>query len=418
MVQKINIKQNQKLVFSLAMRQALEVLQMPLQELSIWLKMQVEQNPALELKDEIADEGSIRKNHSIAYDNFIKPPSLFEFLMQQARNCFRGEDLSIAEFIIGNLDQRGFFSIKNMNGELFSKEKAQIILRTIQSFDPPGIAAADLKESLLIQLIRKGKGDTLSFKIVNECFDDLLHHRISLISKVVKCTSKEIKELIQKDLFPLNLQPGAEFDQQHTLPIIPDIILENQEGKWLVEVNRKELPAIELSLNFLKHSNSPHLSNEEKVCMRRSLASGKWLMRILGRRHQTLKQIAAILLTKHAAFFSGEYHQFSPCTLEEISQLLGMHKSTIARAIYEKYLYCPQGLFPLKRFITSSTFQNPLHSAKDLLLKFIKTEDKARPLSDEELSQKLNAQNIPCSRRTIAKYRQTLNIPPSSHRKL
>lgn len=410
MSHRMNAQQSQTPLFSLAMRQAVEVLQMPLQELAQWLKMQVEQNPALECKDEI------KKPYSTYLDNLVQPPSLFEFLMEQARNYFRGRELEIAEFIIGNLDERGFFVCPNASD--YSKEELTPILRTVRSFDPPGIAAGNLKESLLIQLARKGKEETLSFKIVEVHFDDLLHHRLSYIAKKMRCSASQIKECVHKDLFSLNLQPAAGFDRAPTLLTIPDVIVENREGSWAIEINHQELPPLELSLNFLKHLRSPQLSLEEKINMRRCLASAKWLMRILGRRKQTLIQIVDYILKKQAAFFRGEQAQFVPCSISELSQVLELHPSTIARALYEKHLSCPQGFFPLKRFITFSTVQNSNQFAKELLLKFIKTEDKRRPLSDQELSERLNAESIPCSRRTIAKYRQLLHIPPSAYRKL
>ncbi|HSX11897.1 MAG TPA: RNA polymerase factor sigma-54 [Rhabdochlamydiaceae bacterium] len=410
----MHIRPQQAPLFSLAMRQAIEVLQMPLQELSQWLKLQIEQNPALECKDEIKTE--LPSRTAANYENFIRPPSLFEFLMQQARNCFRGMELDIAEWIIGNLDERGFFVCPQTTK--YSKEDLTLVLQTVQSFDPPGIAALNLKESLLIQLIRKGKKESLSYKIVESYFDDLLHHRISNMAKKMRCSCRQIKELIHRDLFPLNLQPAAGFNTAPTLWAIPDVFIENREGSWNIEMNHQELPSLELSLNFLKHFHSSHLSEEEKATMRRCLTSAKWLIRIVGRRKQTLLQIIDFILKKQVAFFKGEQSQFIPCSLDEIAQFLGLHKSTISRAIYEKSLCCPQGVFPLKRFISASTVQHSNHYAKELLTKFIKTENKRRPLSDQELSEKLRAENIPCSRRTIAKYRRFLNIPASSYRKL
>ncbi len=361
----------------------------------------------------IEEELPLKKNRLEITENLVKVPSLFEFLMEQARNCLRDEELSIAEWIIGNLDKRGFFAMGPVSE--YPKEKIEQILKIVQSFDPPGIAAADLRESLLLQLIRKGKETQLSFRIVHDFFDDLLQHRISHIAKKIKSPPKQVKELIQKDLSSLNLQPSSGFAEEVSTTIIPDIILENHGGKWFIEINKRQLPALEISLNFLKHLDSPILTSSEKTGMRGSLASGKWLIRILGRRRQILSQITTALLAKQVSFFNGEHTQFTPCTVEEIAQLLGMHKSTIARAIYEKYLFCPQGLFPLKSFITSSTNQQ---RAKDLLLQLIKTENREKPLSDLELALKLKAQNIPCSRRTISKYRQSLKIPSSVYRKL
>lgn len=411
--QEINLKQNQKLIFTLAMQQALHVLQMPMQELSEWLKDQIELNPALEFKEEEEKKGYYTGHRGVSLEQQqdIYTPSLFEFLMQQATHHFREEDLKIAEWIIGNLDERGFFG-----SEL--PDQAYEILLVIQTFDPPGIAAANLQESFLLQLKRKKKENTLAFKIINHHFHDLLHHRLFLLSKKVKCSLKIVKEAIQKDLSCLNLRPAAGFKESPSSFLIPDIVLENQEGKWVIEINKQVFPAFGLSSNFAGKTTGSHLVNEEKTTVRGFTASGKWLMRNVARRHQTLKQIAGFIIKHQEPFLNGECASILPLSIKEMSIELGIHGSTLTRALYKKTIACPRGLFPLKIFFTHGGTEVSKQNAQELLVSLVRGENKSSPFTDQELAEQIVQKGVRCSRRTITKYRKLMNIPSSSHRKL
>lgn len=411
--QEINLKQNQKLIFSLAMKQALHVLQMPLLELSEWLNDQIELNPALEFKEEEEKKSfyPIHKESSFDASEDIYLPTLFESLMQQARHYFRGEQLKIAEFIIGNLDERGFFTTG-------LPDHVHEILTVIQTFDPPGIGASSLQESLLIQLKRRKKENTLAFKIVRDHFDALLHHRLSFLTKTVKCSLKSLKEAIQKDLSCLTLQPAAGFNQPPTPFLIPDVILENQEGKWSIEINQQTLPSFGLSIKFEKELDAPGLINEEKTTLRRFMASGKWLMRNIARRHQTLKQIVSFLIKHQESFLSGESASLLPLSIKELSTELGIHESTVSRALYKKTVFCPRGLYPLKLFFTHAGTEVSKQTVQELLIALVRSENKEHPFTDQELAEKIVQKGALCCRRTITKYRRRLNIPSSCHRKI
>lgn len=412
-VPKTGIRWNQKLLFSAAMRQALLVMQMPLLDLAEWLQTEIEQNPALELREKEFNSKNNYLTNSPFQEQFAKPLSLYESLIHQASLTFRGEELALAHSLIGNLDEKGFLSREILLA--YPEEKREHVVRIIQSFDPPGVAAFDLRHSLLIQLHRQGKEESLAFELINHHFDDLIHHRLSTLSKLIKRPKRQIQEAIKKDLCSLNLQPSSCFDLQQTEFLIPDILITNEEGKWSVEINRDPLPVFGLSASFTQPLGL--FSAEEKEMVRGFVASGKWLMRTLSKRHETLKKIAYFLLKKRESYFNGEEDSWAPLPMKELSIALGMHESTLARALYKKNLFCPRGLFPFKYFFTSREKVISRQGIQELLLQLIEKENKARPLSDQELADKIAAVHIPCSRRTVTKYRKGLNIPSSNHRK-
>lgn len=324
--------------------------------------------------------------------------------------------LSRAQQIIGNLDEKGFL---NLDLELpYPNEEIKKVISIIQTFEPAGIAACDLRHSLLLQLHRQGKEDTLAFQIINQYFNDLLHHRFSALSKKLKCSTSDVKEAIQKDLSSLNLQPAKNFFHERPELLIPDITLENEEGKWIIEINKKCLPAFDLSPSFAKHLHIPAIQEDEKAVLRGFMAKGKWLKRTLKRRHEVLTQIVQFLLKREPLFFSGEQVELRPLPLRDLCKELRMHESTVARALYKKNLFCPRGLLPLKLFFTATGKSNMAQSAKERLLQLIQNENKSNPFSDQELSDKIVEGNFPCSRRTVAKYRRELNIPGSNARKI
>ncbi|HSW86487.1 MAG TPA: RNA polymerase factor sigma-54 [Rhabdochlamydiaceae bacterium] len=460
----LGIKQNPNLLLSIAMQQAFKVLQMPVLELSEWLKIQIEQNPVLEYEDsleiqedridsysdakeldfeqsrfevlegmddlfqesafsESKDWSKIQEEKRIKnFQETLIPYrlSLYEYLMQQAKQIFYTDvDLEIAETIIGNLDERGFL---NHCFSTIEPEKINPILTVIQTFDPPGIGAKNLQESLLIQLKIQGKGSSFAYRIIDTHYDDLIHNRIASIQKKLKCSANDLRMAIQTDIAPLDINPGYRFHFEPFQSIVPDILIKKENDQWSITINEEMLPQFKITSSCFKAFTFDELCLSEKRYIRRHVASGKWLHRIIQRRHKTLKSIASCLIQRQSAFFNGDKKELVPMTMSEISQELGMHESTVARAISEKYLSCPQGLFPMRSFFTAALTSESGEkisnfTVKQTLAKIIRQEDKDRPLSDRELSTEIKKMGMPCARRTIAKYRKSLKIGPASCRR-
>jgi RNA polymerase sigma-54 factor len=460
---KVGVRQNQQLLLSVAMQQAFRVLQMPVTELEDWLKNEIEQNPVLEYQDdkteketpstldfeekeidfeksrfevlESLDEGfesaifsegnnSSHLEKRIDHDQIIPSPiSIFEHLMLQAKLALPQEELNIAEQIVGSLDHRGFLAAPlSLVFEGQPLEKAEAVLEKIQMFDPPGIAACNIKHSLLIQLRLKENGSTLAAKIIENHFEDLIHHRFSEIKKKLGCSDEELQKAVYKEIANLDLNPASRFFREPNPIVIPDIILKKEQDKWTVEVNEEILPSFRIAPLFIKAIFQSQLEFAEKSLIRRQVASGKWLQRIVYKRQKILKEISLYLIKKQGLFLSGDEKSIVPMTMQETSETLNVHPSTIARATAHKFISCPHGIFPLRSFFTQGTIslgdkEISNQTVKHLLTEFVSDENKTHPFSDDELSKKLHRMGIPVARRTIAKYRKALRIAPASHRR-
>ncbi|MGE5195963.1 MAG: RNA polymerase factor sigma-54 [Anaerolineae bacterium] len=460
--QEYNIKQQQtqRLSLSMEMQQALQVLQMPVIELVEWLKLQIEQNPLLEY---IFDEdSSLEQNFSSEQEelNFEKSgfdvlqeldesfgkglfddartsadyvsrqgetifpyqTSLFEHLMNQARHSLQNEkEIALAEMIIGNLDERGFLSLplQELSADIV---KLQDVLKKVQTFDPPGIAAKNIKESLMIQLRLKGKECSLAYRLIDEHFDDLLRNRLPLIRQRLKCSNSLLRSVIAEDIAILDLHPGHRFIKEPVLAITPDFKIDYDEAGWHVEVNEESLPRFRLKQDVSKAFFDPSLKSDQKAFIYQYLSSGKWLMHITQQRAKTLHALADIFIKKQKSFLSGETKCVAPMTMQEVAEELCCHESTVARAVSHKYLSCPQGVFPLRDFFRASIKTDTgdfisNESAKSLLLELVKQESKGMPLSDALLSDGMRKRGVPCARRTVAKYRKLLKIPSATQRR-
>ena len=441
---KTALKQHQQLLVNLAMKQAFHVLQLPMLELSEWLKGEIEANPVLEidLTHEPLKEGleePIKERHVLRNksqedlerrrkehqeSNLTAPVSLFEHLMGQAPLIFEErQDLNLAELIIGHLNDKGFLDTPLQEiAPTVPLETLQRILSTIQTFDPPGIGARNLAECLLIQLKLKQKGEGLAAKIIELHFDDLIHNRLPYISQQLHIPIKELVNIVDKEIAPLDLHPGYRYFFQPMTVIIPDLLFLSVEGKWQIEVNTSLLPRFQVAPIYINALNDHSMANEEYFYLRRQLAGGRWLKRIVHRRNQTLRGIGELILKKQMTFFNGEKGRLIPMSMQEIAGELNVHESTIARAVANKFVACPHGLFSLKSFFTkgmpAENGQNiSTRSLRDILAKTIDNEDKLHPLSDEQLTKHFRKLGLPCARRTIAKYRSSLKIAPASKRR-
>jgi RNA polymerase sigma-54 factor len=290
--------------------------------------------------------------------------------MSQARALFFSlDDLAHAEQIIGHLDERGFLADFNPRSEILAK---------VQQFDPPGIAARSLQECLLLQLPHP----SLAYTWVRDHYDSLLEGH---------CPKS-----VRKELSSLNFYPGAKFQSCPTPSRIPDIILEPTDSGLQITINEEPLPRFQL----IHSPELPHF-----------FRAGKWVEKILSRRRHILTQIMQALFKIHREFFFGN-GALHPLSLQQMARELGLNASTVARAVKDKYVACPRGIFLLKDFFPYSHAK-----AKKILKELIIAEDKQKPYSDQALMRLMCEAGIPCARRTIAKYRRLLRIPTASRRR-
>ncbi len=461
-------KQMQHLMMSPQMQQALNLLQLPLLELSAIVEMELQQNPILELIEEVGEERyeeplerelefheqdyerlqnleeEYREHFSLSEGAFtqrsgdeeslkqflensiVKQDTIFESLMIQVNQTFDSkEDKECAELIVGHLDEKGFLttslkeiadhyrkSIKNLNK----------ILKKIQEFEPYGIGAENLQESLLIQLRCLGKAGSLAYAIVDKHYNDLINNRIPLIAKSLKCGHQEIVDAVQQHVASLDFRPGAQLADSPVHYIKPDVSLRIEGNNIHVDVESDILPPIRINRNYLKMLSCDEVPLEEKNFIKNQLLSAKWLLRNLQHRNSLIERIAGSLVKRQRDFFLTDKGKLIPLKMKTIAEELEVHESTIARAVANKYLDTPYGLMPFRSFFThaytTEEGENVSSSTVQGLIKeMIEKEDKGKPISDAAISGSLSRQGIVCARRTVAKYRAELNLGNAKQRK-
>lgn len=404
-------KLQQKLNY--ALQQAVYVLQLPITDLAAFIELQIEQNPlmqpiyptsqaASEKPFNLLDELDETFVEAVFPDHPQEAPALekgitskttlYEHLMAQAQSYFSGADQQIAEQIIGHLDERGFLGDFKADRDILAK---------IQTFDPPGIAARDLQECLLIQL--KGREESLVYLVVRDYFNELIETKWSYLAQ--KLDRKGIESLLRQELSQLDFFPGLKFRHDPLPFTTPDILIDSFGN---IEINEELLPPfILLHCRELSHFYT----------------QGKWVEKMVAKRRQILKLIMQTVMKKHADFFQGSQTVSSPLSMQELASELGLHISTVARAVKDKYVSTPQGLFPLSHFfphtaaVTEEGEKVSDLKAKSLLKELIENEDKKKPHSDDTLAQLMQKAGIPCARRTVTKYRHLLKIPAAMKRR-
>lgn len=409
LTQKGNQKQQQMLTH--AMQQSLTILELPALELADYITLEVQDNFLLEFTDysapsEYDPERRAHEEKVRAYQESLlrETHSLFHHLMVQAREVLETkEELKIAEWLIGNLDERGFYT-----SPLQSSEEGRI-LSIIQTFDPPGIGAQNVRHSLILQLRAYGPGDTLATTLLTDHFEALQKSNLVSLLKKLSCSSSELQEAI-KTIASLNVRPAAALNEEFNPPINIDLKLDHDGEKWSIDVTDERIP----TFRFAKHAfhNISTIPEGDKRVFLQHLSKGKWLFRALHKRENTLNRLAKLLIKKQEDYLLGDRRTLEPLTMQEAAKALNLNESTITRAVKDKYLSCPAGIFPLRSF-----FSRQKKNGKLLLQQLIQKENKQTPLSDDALSLKLQAQGLPIARRTIAKYRKELRIAPASKRK-
>jgi RNA polymerase sigma-54 factor len=306
-----------------------------------------------------------------------------------------------------HLDERGFLITPLETIAALFNRPVDGVLATLQTFDPPGIFARTLQEALLLQLRIRRNSDPLSYEMIAQCFEDLLHGRYAAIKKKLGATDLSAPLQI---LSRLSLRPASTYKQEIAQPTIPDLVIEKIDGGWTLQLREDELPKFHIQTQYLDLEPE---GAEEKELLRGFKTEAKWVFRALDRRRKMLRAIGRILLHKQATYLDQK-GPLTPFTVRELSEKLQVHESTLSRALAGKYAATPRGILPLRALLTTSPIAT---SARELLRQCIASEDKRHPFTDDELVQALKAKGFPIARRTIAKYRSQLKIGPATQRK-
>ena len=465
--------QTQRLILSPQMRQYLRLLQLPLAQLLNTVEQELAENPALEEIQKEPNEETVsltasetdgkqeRNDEELRFDQALnalnkldenmreglygqddlsfseanelnrqksyqetlitKKESLFDFLLWQIGFLDLTEkELQIAEEITGNLTDEGFLTIpleevaKTCGASLEDTEK---VLDEIQGLDPPGIAARNLQETLILQLERKGKEAEWALKIVKDHLPLLEKKQWGQISKLLNAPPEAIHQA-SKLIAHLDPKPGRSFYSDDPIAITPDAsVYFDEENKLQIEVHDENLPELRINPYYRRMLKQQKLDPASRQFLKQKIQAALDFVRALGQRRSTLRLITDEIVAAQRNFFEKGFSELNPLRLKDISRHLGIHESTVSRAIQGKYISTPRGTVPYKSFFSSKleSTGGP-ESQKSMMEKIrdlIRSEDLKKPLSDQIITRVLQRQGTKIARRTVAKYRELLKILPS-----
>jgi len=459
-------------VLSPQLQQSLLILQTPLLELRNLVQQEMETNPVLEELPEDSGANERSEADASADDNFKnefeKLASLDEewrdYMAQSANSNFDGRrgskeadekrqflfdsipvqetlqqnliaqlnqtvlsagDRKAAELIIGNIDDDGFLQSTPEEMALNSgipQGDFERVLGLVQTFYPAGVGARDLRECLLIQLRRQAKEDSIEYTIVSEHMDDLGRHRFPEIARRMAISVEDVQKAAD-NIARLNPRPGQVFAAAPQNYVLPDVIVEKADGEYQIAFNNEQIPHLRISKLYKDIiASGDAQSSDVKYYIRDKIRSGKFLIRSIHQRQQTIMNIAQQIVSRQRDFLEQGPSNLKPMTMAEVAEAVGVHETTVSRAVSGKYMATPQGVFEMKYFFTggyqTATGESLSNtSVKQAILELVKHESGSAPLSDHEIVEILSERGIHIARRTVAKYRTELNILPSHMRR-
>ena len=361
----------------------------------------------------------------IIFDSLTTESTLEEELLDQLRTCEVDPRMKeAAELIIGNIDETGYLrsSLDEIAAtNFYDLETLDDALDLIQTFEPSGVGCRDLRECLLIQLRHMGEGESLAARLVDKHLDDLSRNRIPQIARQLNISTLHIYEAWDtiKGLRP---RPGAAVGNNDIQYVQAEVTVTREDGEFKVNCNRDYIPRISISDYYLNLLESPDVSTEIKQYVREKIMNGRQLMKSLSQRESTIEKISHVLVEKQFDFFEQGEDFLRPLTMGEVAEIIGVHETTVSRAIANKYIETPHGLMPMRKFFSTGfkTDEGDVLSTNSIKYKIqtmIAEEDSKKPLSDQKIVEMLLADGLKVARRTVAKYREELNIPSSHLRK-
>ncbi len=468
----LSMKLQQKLSFQ--MIQSLKLLQVNTLQLEQLLKTELEMNPVLEASDELeqeqeetpeqeqeTEEPEVEKEEEletsedeIDWEEYLEEgfdlgysyseerdpneekyeaspvyqKSLEEHLTKQLTEKKIPEKFQLlVQFIIGSLDPDGYLrldlnEIAEVTGtSIYDLEEALYI---VQNLDPPGVGARDLRECMMIQLRARGLHESLAMRCISETWDLFERMRIPDLSRRFGVEPREIQEAIEV-LKTVNPKPGYQFAADRSSTIIPDLIVEKIDGKYVVMLNDRSIPSLHISnayAKLLKRGSSA--KGDVKKYIREKFNSATWLIRSIEQRKNTMLRVMYAILDRQQIFFDKGPPNLHPLKLQDIAEMIDMHISTVSRVTSNKYVQTRHGIFELKYFFTEAINQDSNSSSagggdvsteriKNRIKEMVEHEDTGKPLSDQKIAQELEKEGMAIARRTVAKYREQLRILPA-----
>ncbi len=469
-------KQTQSLVLAPQLRNSLKILQAPAVELRTSILEELQANPLLEempidsisveeqkespneserdadeeldfnaedysvldkmsedMREQFAQENSgqthttedeERRDHFM--NSLTQDVSLQQHLIEQAEltDCTKLEREALF-YLIGSLDDNGYLTETVSNIALTSRipyGTIQSAVETLQTFDPPGIGTKDMQDCLVTQLVLRGRGTSLAARILRDQFQLLVRRRIPELCRKTGTTADDIQDAIE-EISTLDPAPGKRFSADSNTVIEPDVtVYKDEYGEWKIELNNDYIPRLRISGVYKDLLAKGTLNKKEKDFMLERMRSGKFLINSIEQRQQTIERITREILNFQGEFFEEGVSKLRPLTMNTIAQTVGVHETTVSRAIANKYIRTPHGVFAFKYFFTPGfTAANgesvSNKTIKDMISTFIEEENPAKPYSDQGIVNLLQEKDIKIARRTVAKYREELGILPTNLRR-
>ncbi|ELE8677475.1 RNA polymerase factor sigma-54 [Escherichia sp. 584] len=356
--------------------------------------------------------------------------TLQDYLMWQVElTPFSDTDRAIATSIVDAVDETGYLTVpledilESIGDEEIDIDEVEAVLKRIQRFDPVGVAAKDLRDCLLIQLSQFDKTTPWLEEarlIISDHLDLLANHDFRTLMRVTRLKEDVLKEAVNL-IQSLDPRPGQSIQTGEPEYVIPDVLVRKHNGHWTVELNSDSIPRLQINQHYASMCNNARNDGDSQF-IRSNLQDAKWLIKSLESRNDTLLRVSRCIVEQQQAFFEQGEEYMKPMVLADIAQAVEMHESTISRVTTQKYLHSPRGIFELKYFFSSHVNtegggETSSTAIRALVKKLIAAENPAKPLSDSKLTSLLSEQGIMVARRTVAKYRESLSIPPSNQRK-
>ncbi|EPS6102226.1 RNA polymerase factor sigma-54 [Providencia stuartii] len=478
MKQSLQLRISQQLAMTPQLQQAIRLLQLSTLELQQEIQLALETNPLLEQEENTSDLDSLDSldihtdsseidtkdaleksdmpdelpldanwdeiytagtpsgtNNDYSFDELPvyqgeTTQTLQDYLLWQSElTPFTDTDRAIATAIIDSIDDSGYLTTpikeihEGINNPDITLEEVVAVLKRIQHFDPLSVAAQDLKECLLIQLSLYPKdtdGLDEARLIISQHIDLLANRDFRQLSKLTRLKEDALKTAIDL-ILTLNPKPGQSINTGESEYVIPDVLVKKINGHWQVELNTDSIPKLGIN-NHYASLIKDSVNESDSQYIRSNLQDAKWLIKSLESRNETLLKVATCIVEQQQEFFEFGEEYMKPMILADIAYQVDMHESTISRVTTQKFLHSPRGIFELKYFFSSHVSTDTGGEASStairaLVKKLVAAENPAKPLSDSKLTSMLAEQGIQVARRTVAKYRESLSIPPSNQRK-
>jgi len=368
------------------------------------------------------------KKHDAMVNMASRAQSLQEYLYDQLAFVAADEELELARFILTHMDDNGYLTTSlEIIGQNYSRpvdaDQLEDALAIIQKLDPPGVGARDLMECLLLQVTTDTPYREVVRSLILNHLEDIQHNRLPVIQKRTGFSIDTIHEAIEV-LKHLNPKPGSQFQSKSVPYVVPDIIIERDEsGEYTIRLVDDWTPNVRVSHRYLQMYHDRNADAQAKEFLKRKILAARWLIEAIEQRRSTLTKVTRAIIQHQRAFLDRGPEYIEPLKMQQIADQVGVHVTTVSRAVDDKWVQTPRGVFPLKRFFgggtqTANGEEVAWETIKQKLLDIIANEDKSNPLSDEDLVAKLSEASYPVARRTVTKYRKMLNIQSSRQRKV